>query len=157
MDKNNRPWHTEPPPRPGWYEADFGDYRIFDLWLAPVGEDSITWADYESDPGEDVTLSCKQGYTFRWRSLDPAKVVKDLEEENKRHALEVQRNLDIIPSAFRSLRNDCHLTQKQVADAAGVSVPMISQIENGSGLPGLEALGRIAEFLGSYEEESNED
>lgn len=50
---------------------------------------------------------------------------------------------------IRDLRADAGLTQQELAESAGISVPFLSQIETGAKLPSMETLIRIGKALGA--------
>lgn len=45
-------------------------------------------------------------------------------------------------------RKECHMTQKQLADATGIDQADISKIETGNGNPELSTLAKLAEGMG---------
>jgi transcriptional regulator with XRE-family HTH domain len=49
---------------------------------------------------------------------------------------------------LRQLRRQKDLTQEQLADAAGISVDMLSNIERGVNAPSFETLAKLARVLG---------
>ena len=49
---------------------------------------------------------------------------------------------------LRQLRRQKDLTQEQLADAAGISVDMLSNIERGVNAPSFETLAKLAATLG---------
>ena len=49
---------------------------------------------------------------------------------------------------LRHLRRQKDLTQEQLAEAAGISVDMLSNIERGVNAPSFETLVKLAEVLG---------
>lgn len=48
---------------------------------------------------------------------------------------------------LRALRLEAGLTQLQLAERTGVTNEFMSRIENGSGMPSLDTLGRLADAL----------
>ena len=49
---------------------------------------------------------------------------------------------------LRKLRRERDLTQDQLAEAAGISVDMLSNIERGVNAPSFETLAKLARVLG---------
>jgi DNA-binding XRE family transcriptional regulator len=49
---------------------------------------------------------------------------------------------------LRSIRRSRNLTQKEVAERAGVSQPALSRIELGGGVPDIETLRRLGNAMG---------
>ncbi len=72
-------WRTDLPPKPGYYEADFGD-ELIKAWLIPVRAsdypedhtmtDGIVWGWDESDDPEAVEVGCEAGWQFKWREIN---------------------------------------------------------------------------------------
>lgn len=52
-----------------------------------------------------------------------------------------------IGQRIKELRNDCELTQKELAQLIGVAQNTITQYENGSTKPSLEVLVKLADAL----------
>jgi len=57
---------------------------------------------------------------------------------------------DPLGQRLRARRRELSLTLKEVADAAGLSVGFISQVERGLTVPSLSSLASIAGVLGSH-------
>ncbi len=49
---------------------------------------------------------------------------------------------------LRAIRRSRGLTQKEIAERAGISQPALSRIELGGGVPGLETLRRLGNAMG---------
>lgn len=64
--------------------------------------------------------------------------------------IEPGRTGDPLGQRLRARRRDLSLTLKEVADAAGLSVGFISQVERGLTVPSLSSLASIAGVLGSH-------
>lgn len=56
--------------------------------------------------------------------------------------------MELSPERVRAARIDAEMSQRLVAEAAGVSVDTVRRAENGLHEPGANALGRIAAALG---------
>lgn len=54
---------------------------------------------------------------------------------------------------LRQLRRQKDLTQEQLAEAAGISVDMLSNIERGVNAPSFETLEKLAKVLGVHVKE----
>lgn len=53
----------------------------------------------------------------------------------------------VIGKRIQSLRQKKHFTQEYIAEKAGISIPHLSRIENGSGKPSLQTLVNICNAL----------
>ena len=71
-------WRTDLPPKPDFYEADFGDPKLIRVWLSPVRAsdykdptmtDGIVWGWDEADDPEAVEVECEAGHVFKWRPV----------------------------------------------------------------------------------------
>jgi len=54
---------------------------------------------------------------------------------------------------FRTVRQEYHLTQRQLADAIGVDHTFISKVESGSMRPGTPVLERLARYIEVHHDE----
>lgn len=55
---------------------------------------------------------------------------------------------DAIPENFRKIRHDNEMTQIEMAEALGVSVPTIKEYESGKTAPSLKVMTKISEYFG---------
>ena len=53
-----------------------------------------------------------------------------------------------VGSLLRERREGLHISQKDLAELAGLSVHTISDVESGNGNPTLEVMGKLGECLG---------
>ena len=72
-------------------------------------------------------------------------LAKDPELKKEYDALEIEYQLK---QALIDIRNEKHLTQKDLAELTGIHQSDISKIENGNANPSLNTLRRLAEGLG---------
>ena len=67
----------------------------------------------------------------------------------EREAFENELKADVLAYKFKELRKKKHLTQKQLAEKAGIGKEQISKIENGKFNLTLSSMNKIADALGS--------
>ena len=67
----------------------------------------------------------------------------------EREAFENELKADILAYKFKELRKKKHLTQKQLAEKAGMGKEQISKIENGKFNLTLSTMNKIASALGA--------
>lgn len=67
----------------------------------------------------------------------------------EREAFDNALKADVLAHRFRALRKKKHLTQKQLAEKAGMGKEQISKIENGKFNLTLSTMNKIASALGS--------
>ena len=58
------------------------------------------------------------------------------------------RNVEEVGGAIRVARKEARLTQKDLADLAGISERTVRAIETGTGNPALAAVAAVANVLG---------
>lgn len=83
----------------------------------------------------------------RWKTLQ----AKRLEEtgEAAEHPEYEQAGRDLrLGDQLRAIRRSRNLTQKEVAERAGISQPALSRIELGGGVPDIETLRRLGNAMG---------
>ena len=83
----------------------------------------------------------------RWKTLQ----VKRLAETGEvvEHPEYEQAGWDLrLGDQLRAIRKRRNLTQKEVAERAGISQPALSRIEPGGGVPDIETLRRLGHAMG---------
>lgn len=68
------------------------------------------------------------------------------EEDFKKEYEKLQPELEVI-RALIDARNNCNLTQKELAERTGINQADISKIENGTRNPSLKLLQRLADGM----------
>jgi DNA-binding XRE family transcriptional regulator len=83
----------------------------------------------------------------RWKTLQAKRLAEtgDIVE----HPEYEQAGRDLrLGDQLRAIRRSRNLTQKEVAERAGISQPALSRIELGGGVPDLETLRRLGHAMG---------
>lgn len=83
----------------------------------------------------------------RWRTLQAKRLAEtgDIRE----HPEYEQAGRDLrLGDQLRAIRRSRNLTQKEVAERAGISQPALSRIELGGGVPDIETLRRLGSAMG---------
>lgn len=80
-----------------------------------------------------------------YKDYKARKLAKDAELKREYDALEIEYQLK---QALIDIRNEKHLTQKDLAELTGIHQSDISKIENGNANPSLNTLRRLADGLG---------
>jgi transcriptional regulator with XRE-family HTH domain len=83
----------------------------------------------------------------RWRTLQAKRLAEagDVRE----HPEYEQAGRDLrLGDQLRAIRRNRNLTQREVAERAGISQPALSRIELGGGVPDLETLRRLGNAMG---------
>jgi transcriptional regulator with XRE-family HTH domain len=83
----------------------------------------------------------------RWRTLQAKRLAET--GDVREHAEYEQAGRDLqLGDQLRAIRRSRNLTQKEVADRAGISQPALSRIELGGGVPDIETLRRLGNAMG---------
>ena len=80
-----------------------------------------------------------------YKDYKARQLAKDAELKREYDALEIEYQLK---QALIDIRNEKHLTQKDLAELTGIHQSDISKIENGNANPSLNTLRRLADGLG---------
>ncbi|GAA4058050.1 helix-turn-helix domain-containing protein [Nonomuraea soli] len=81
----------------------------------------------------------------KWNTLKAKRLAGESAEEHPEY---VQAGLDIqLGDMVRERRRALGLSQKEVAEAAGITQPALSRIEGGGGIPTLAMLDRIGKAM----------
>lgn len=84
----------------------------------------------------------------RWETYK-AKRLREMEQEARPHPEYEQAGRDLeLGDQLRAVRRRHGLSQKVVAQRAGMSQPALSRIEGGGGIPDLATLLRLGEAMG---------
>ena len=83
----------------------------------------------------------------RWKTLQAKRLAET--GEVAEHAEYEQAGRDLrLGDQLRVIRRNRNLTQKEVAERAGISQPALSRIELGGGVPDIETLRRLGNAMG---------
>lgn len=83
----------------------------------------------------------------RWKTLQASRLVETGDAVEHREYEQAGRDLR-LGDQLRSIRRSRNLTQKEVAERAGISQPALSRIELGGGVPDIETLRRLGNAMG---------
>jgi transcriptional regulator with XRE-family HTH domain len=83
----------------------------------------------------------------RWRTLQAKRLAET--GDVREHPEYEQAGRDLrLGDQLRAIRRSRNLTQKEVAERAGISQPALSRIELGGGVPDIETLRRLGKAMG---------
>jgi transcriptional regulator with XRE-family HTH domain len=83
----------------------------------------------------------------RWRTLQAKRLAET--GDVREHPEYEQAGRDLrLGDQLRAIRRSRNLTQKEVAERAGISQPALSRIELGGGIPDIETLRRLGNAMG---------
>jgi DNA-binding XRE family transcriptional regulator len=83
----------------------------------------------------------------RWRTLQAKRLAET--GDVREHPEYEQAGRDLrLGDQLRAIRRGRNLTQKEVAERAGISQPALSRIELGGGVPDIETLRRLGNAMG---------
>ncbi|WP_106399421.1 helix-turn-helix domain-containing protein [Actinocorallia populi] len=83
----------------------------------------------------------------RWRTLQAKRLAES--DDVAEHPEYERAGRDLrIGDQLRAIRRAQNLTQKEVAERAGISQPALSRIELGGGIPDIETLRRLGKAMG---------
>lgn len=83
----------------------------------------------------------------RWRTLQAKRLAET--GDVREHPEYEQAGRDLrLGDQLRAIRRSRNLTQKEVAERAGISQPALSRIELGGGVPDIETLRRLGNAMG---------
>ena len=83
----------------------------------------------------------------RWRTLQARRLAET--GDVREHPEYEQAGRDLrLGDQLRAIRRSRNLTQKEVAERAGISQPALSRIELGGGVPDIETLRRLGNAMG---------
>ena len=83
----------------------------------------------------------------RWKTLQARRLAETGDAVEHREYEQAGRDLR-LGDQLRSIRRSRNLTQKEVAERAGISQPALSRIELGGGVPDIETLRRLGNAMG---------
>ena len=83
----------------------------------------------------------------RWKTLQAKRLVETGEVVDHPEYEQAGRDLR-LGDQLRTIRKSRNLTQKEVAERAGISQPALSRIELGGGVPDIETLRRLGHAMG---------
>lgn len=83
----------------------------------------------------------------RWKTLQTKRLVEAGEVHEHPEYEQAGRDLK-LGDQLRAIRVGRNLTQKEVAERAGISQPALSRIELGGGVPDIETLQRLGRAMG---------
>ena len=83
----------------------------------------------------------------RWKTLQARRLAETADAVEHPEYEQAGRDLR-LDDQLRSIRRRRNLTQKEVADRAGISQPALSRIELGGGVPDIETLRRLGNAMG---------
>jgi DNA-binding XRE family transcriptional regulator len=83
----------------------------------------------------------------RWKTLQARRLAEASDAVDHPEYEQAGRDLR-LGDQLRSIRRSRNLTQKEVAERAGISQPALSRIELGGGVPDIETLRRLGNAMG---------
>ena len=83
----------------------------------------------------------------RWKTLQARRLVETGDAGEHPEYEQAGRDLR-LGDQLRAIRRRRNLTQKEVAERAGISQPALSRIELGGGVPDIETLRRLGNAMG---------
>jgi DNA-binding XRE family transcriptional regulator len=83
----------------------------------------------------------------RWKTLQAKRLAETGDVMEHPEYQQAGRDLR-LGDQLRAIRRSRNLTQKEVAERAGISQPALSRIELGGGVPDLETLRRLGHAMG---------
>jgi DNA-binding XRE family transcriptional regulator len=83
----------------------------------------------------------------RWKTLQARRLAETGDAVEHSEYEQAGRDLR-LGDQLRSIRKSRNLTQKEVAELAGISQPALSRIELGGGVPDIETLRRLGNAMG---------
>lgn len=83
----------------------------------------------------------------RWRTLQAKRLAETGAAVEHPEYEQTGRDLR-LGDQLRAIRRSRNLTQKEVAERAGISQPALSRIELGGGVPDIETLRRLGNAMG---------
>jgi DNA-binding XRE family transcriptional regulator len=83
----------------------------------------------------------------RWKTLQARRLAETGDAGEHPEYKQAGRDLR-LGDQLRAIRRSRNLTQKEVAERAGISQPALSRIELGGGVPDIETLRRLGNAMG---------
>ena len=83
----------------------------------------------------------------RWKTLQARRLTETGDAGEHPEYEQAGRDLR-LGDQLRAIRRSRNLTQKEVAERAGISQPALSRIELGGGVPDIETLRRLGNAMG---------
>ena len=83
----------------------------------------------------------------RWKTLQARRLAETGDAGEHPEYEQAGRDLR-LGDQLRAIRRSRNLTQKEVAERAGISQPALSRIELGGGVPDIETLRRLGNAMG---------
>jgi DNA-binding XRE family transcriptional regulator len=83
----------------------------------------------------------------RWKTLQARRLEETGDAVEHPEYQQAGRDLR-LGDQLRAIRRSRNLTQKEVAERAGISQPALSRIELGGGMPDIETLRRLGNAMG---------